>query len=132
MKSKHFEPHILDKIPGADQVVLANIILPFPITNRSFMACIYYNDMDDGSYWQATSSKDTDELVEKHKDKIKKNVIGSTHMNFTMLKDTEDGAEWSNVISTDMNGSFPEEAKRKMSDEHAKESHGRIHFMLTG
>ena len=53
-------------------------------------------------------------------------------MNFTLLKDTETGVEWSNVIMSDMNGSFPTAAKKKMTEQQAKQSHDRIHFLLTG
>ena len=53
-------------------------------------------------------------------------------MNFTLVKDTEDGVEWSGVVMSDMGGSFPSVAVKKMSEEQAKESHGRIYFMLTG
>ena len=132
MTNKMFTPYILENPPGADAALLANINLPFPMTNRSFMTCTYYNDMEDGSYWEAGSSRDTEALVEQHKDKIKKNVVGTTHMNFTMLKDTEAGVEWSNVIMSDMNGSFPNAAKKKMTEKQAQQSHDRIHFMLTG
>ena len=41
-------------------------------------------------------------------------------MNFTLLKDTETGVEWSNVIMSDMNGSFPTAAKKKMTEQQAK------------
>ena len=132
LTSKHFEPYVLESIPGVDRVLLTNINLPFPMSNRTFMNCLYFCDVDGSTYWQASSSKDTDELVQQHKDKIKKNVIGTNHMNFTLVKDTEDGVEWSGVVMSDMGGSFPSVAIKKMSEEQAKESHGRIYFMLTG
>ena len=51
MTNKHFEPHILDPPAGADALLLININLPFPMSNRSFMNCLYFNDTSEGTYW---------------------------------------------------------------------------------
>ena len=53
-------------------------------------------------------------------------------MNFTHLKDSETGVEWSGVVMGDMKGSMPSIAVKKMSEEQAKENYGRVHFILTG
>ena len=53
-------------------------------------------------------------------------------MNFTQLKDTETGVEWCGVVMSDMKGSMPNMAVKKMSEEQAKENYGRVHFILTG
>ena len=132
LKDDIVEPYKLETVPGADAVVLVNINLPFPMSNRSFMSCTYFNDNADGSYWQCASSKDTEALCEQHQDKIGYNVIAINHMDFTLIKDTETGAEWQHILIHDLAGSMMNIVKTKVSEKQAPESHKRVHDILTG
>ena len=53
-------------------------------------------------------------------------------MDFTMVKDTETGAEWRHILIHDLAGSMMNIVKTKVSEKQAPESHKRVYDILTG
>ena len=63
MGSGRIEPEDLPVVPGTDKVFMINVKLPFPLTNRTIMNAMYFNDNEDGSYWQCSSSRGNELLL---------------------------------------------------------------------
>ena len=120
MGSGRIEPEDLPVVPGTDKVFMINVKLPFPLTNRTIMNAMYFNDNEDGSYWQCSSSRGNEALLQEHKSKIGNNVVATNHIGYMSIKETEAGGEFASVTMSDLNGSIPSVMKNQRSTRQAK------------
>ena len=97
----------LEKVEGADIVWMMQLKFPWPMSNRVIINASYFTDNEDGTYQQCGSSKGNEDIVEKNKKTIGKDVVAFNHLGYIHIKDTEDGCEWSTCACMDLGGSIP-------------------------
>ena len=74
--------------------IIQHLKMPMVVKNRSFPVLFYLKHNLDGTVEFVASSRDTDEVVQLHRDKIKKDVVGHNVINYVKLTPIEGGCEW--------------------------------------
>ena len=124
----------VENFHGADLVVHMQVKMPWPMTNRSLMNAYYWDESQvaNGVYIQCGSSRGNEKVLEDNAKAVGKDVIGSTHIAYIKIEETEGGAKWTQVQCVDMGGSIPDMMKGKIAARQAKQGFNTINFILTG
>ena len=101
------------------------------VSNRSFIACQYEQDVDD-SNWLIQSSRGNDALHEQYKDKIKSDVIAVQHFSCDRFTPYDGGVEIYGAVLFDMAGSIPVFIQKKGAKRGLRRLQKAVHYILTG
>jgi len=113
--NKRINIKIVDNVEGFP-VNVTETSLPWPLTNRVYVATTYDYDMPDGSTITVQSDVMNEELTEKHKAKLGKNVLMRHHLSCTRLVPREGGCICQQLILIDAGGSIPGKIKDMVSN----------------
>lgn len=82
---------IVDHTEGGFPVNVTTTSLPWPLSNRVYVATTYDYDMPDGSTITVQSDLQNEDLIEKHRAKLGKNVLMRHWLSCTRLVPREGG-----------------------------------------
>ena len=100
--------------------IIQHLKMPMMLSNRSIPSLIYLRENADGTVEFLSSSRETDALVQLHRDKIKKDTVGHNVISYLKLTPIEGGCEWISVQCMSMGGSIPEMLRRQGDERQAK------------
>ena len=121
----------LEVIDGG-RVMHQRIKMPFPMSGRSIINILHWKENEDGSGVFLNTSQGNEDLNEKYKKEIGKDVIGTNWFNYTHLKPYDGGMEYTMATCFDPNGSIPTMLKNQAAGRLLRNGEKMIHLMLTG
>ena len=122
---------LLEELDGA-KVLLQQIKMPIMMTNRVMISIVHCLPQDDGSLIFINTSTGNEDLYEKYKDKLGKDVVATNHSNYTKLVPYDGGCEITMAQCMDISGSIPDMLKKKGGARMLANGEKMIHLMLTG
>ena len=105
--------------------------VPWPVTNRSTLACEYIRE-ENGTYTYMATSKGCEHMVESQAKLIGKNVLALQIVLWEHYKPCEDGLEITCVTCVDPAGSLPNFLKNHQADHHADAPKDIANFLQKG
>ena len=91
-----------------------------------------WKENEDGSGVFLNTSQGNEDMCEKYKKNIGKDVIGSNWFNYTHLKPYDGGMEFTMATCFDPNGSIPTMLKNQAAGRLLRNGEKMVHLMLTG
>ena len=121
----------LESVDG-NRVLHQQIKMPIMMSNRSVINMLHLIEKDDGTVIFLNTSQGNEDLIEKYKDKIGKDVVALNYFNYTVLKPIEGGMDITIATCLDPMGSIPDFLKKQGASRMIGNGEKMIHFMMTG
>ena len=106
------------------------IKMGFMMSNRSTINIYHTVKNDDGSIVSLTTSLGNEDLVEKYKKEIGKDVLATNYFSYTKVVPYEGGCEITMANCMDIGGSIPSAMKATGAANAVKNGEKMVHYML--
>ena len=124
----------MEVLPDVDgyKNYFAHIKTPMVMSDRNLITLMTVRENADGSDYIVSTSRGTEPIVEKLKDKIGKNVIAIQEFQIGKITDTEQGLKMQGCVCVDLSGSIPTFFQNKMTARGMKGIERGAYIMLNG